>query len=39
MNQHTTVEELLEAAFSVVRAATVATQGRGNHASASTVEL
>jgi hypothetical protein len=32
-NQHATTEELLEAVFSVVHAATVATQQRGKHAS------
>jgi hypothetical protein len=38
-NQHTTTEELLEAMFPVVCTATVATQCRGKHASAATVEL
>jgi hypothetical protein len=35
MNQHAT-EELLEALFSMVRAAAIATQRRGKHISAAT---
>jgi hypothetical protein len=37
-NQHATAEEMLEVVFSVVGAATVATQWRGKHAS-TTEEL
>jgi hypothetical protein len=38
-NQHATAEELLEAVFSVVGAANVATQWRSRHASTSIEEL
>jgi hypothetical protein len=38
-NQHATTEELLEAVFSVDRAAAVAAQRRGKHVSATTDEL
>jgi hypothetical protein len=37
--QHATIEELLEAVFSVVRSANVSTQRRGKHASEATVDL
>jgi hypothetical protein len=39
MNQHATTEELLEAVFSVVRAATIGMQWHGKHASTTTEEL
>jgi hypothetical protein len=38
-NQHATTEELLEAVFSVVRSAAVATQRRSKHVFSATVEL
>jgi hypothetical protein len=37
--QHTTTEELLEAVFSVIRAAAIASQRRGKRIFAATVEL
>jgi hypothetical protein len=39
MNQHATIEEMLEAVFSVVCAAAVAMQQRNKYVSAATVEL
>jgi hypothetical protein len=35
----TTIKKLLEAVFSVIRAAAVAMQQRGKHVSAATVEV